>query len=182
MGTMTTDAPLLWMECFAGDARVEGEDVDTVVDRFVAHANENHDWPYPEEALRNYARNYAEANVRLTGGVERLSQIGEVSIHPVTDYRIDDWIGFFDHDAFAGNPDWASCYCLEPHIPATEDSPERPWRKIRATMIERLQTGELMGTSPMSTARQPDGSTRPHDPATSCTDKSTRTDQTPPRS
>lgn len=135
----------MWMECFAGDARIEGDDAEAIADRFVAHARESHDWPYPEEAIRNYARNYAEANVRLTGGTERLGDIGEVAVHPVTEDRIDDWIAFFDHDAFAGNPDWASCYCLEPHLPATDENPELPWREVRATMVERLQNGGTYG-------------------------------------
>ena len=130
------------MECFAGDARIEGDDAENVADLFVAHARESHDWPYSDQVLRNYAENYTEANVRLTGDTRRLSEIGEVTVHPVTEDRIDDWIRFFDHDAFAGNPDWASCYCLEPHVPADE---ERPWRQVRAAMIERLDTGGTYG-------------------------------------
>jgi len=135
----------MWMVCFAGDARIEGDDAETIANRFVAHAKESHDWPYPEEALRNYARNYAEANVRLTGPTQRLDEIGEVAVHPVTEDRIDDWIEFFDHDAFAGNPDWASCYCLEPHVPAGGESPERPWRDVRAAMVDLLGTGGAFG-------------------------------------
>ena len=135
----------MWMKCFACDATIEGDEVEAVADRFVAHVRESHDRPYPEEALRNYARNYAEATVRLTGPTQRLSEIGEVTVHPVTEDRIDDWIGFFDHDAFAGNPDWASCYCLEPHLPANEESPERPWREVRAEMVERLGNGGTYG-------------------------------------
>jgi GNAT superfamily N-acetyltransferase len=135
----------MWMECFAEDARIEGDDADTIEERFLTHARESHDWSYPEQALRNYARNFAEATERLTGSTERLPAIGEVTVHPVTEDRIDDWLGFFDHDAFAGNPSWASCYCLEPHAPATDDEPERPWRDIRATMVERLRTGTTFG-------------------------------------
>lgn len=135
----------MWMECFAGDARIEANSVEIVADRFVAHAEESHDWPYSEEALRNYARNYAEANVRLTGETERLSDIGEVTVHPATEDRIDDWISLFDHDAFAGKPDWASCYCLEPHDPPTPELPERPWREVRAGMTELLGTGGAYG-------------------------------------
>jgi len=135
----------MWMECFAGDARIEGDNVDAVADRFVAHATESHDWPYREEALRNFARNFAEATVRLTGDTQRLGEIGEVTVYPVTEDRIDDWIRFFDHDAFAGNPDWASCYCLEAHVPATEENPERPWREIRAAMVDRLKSGGTYG-------------------------------------
>ena len=135
----------MWMECFAGDARIEGNDAETITDRFVAHAGESHDWQYPEEAIRNYARNYAEANVRLTGGTERLSEIGAVTVHPVSEDRIDDWLRFFDHDAFAGNPDWASCYCHEPHVPDTDEILEGPWRQVRAAMVERLRTGGTDG-------------------------------------
>jgi GNAT superfamily N-acetyltransferase len=135
----------MWMECFGGDARIEGDDVDTVADRFAAHARDAHDWEYPEEAIRNYARNYAEANVRLTGATDRLDEIGQVTVHPVSADRIDDWLQFFDHTGFAGNPDWASCYCLEPHSPATDDNPERPWREVRETMISRLAQGATFG-------------------------------------
>ena len=39
-------------------------------------------WAYPEEAIRNYARNYAEAAGRLTGGTQRLSEIGDVPATP----------------------------------------------------------------------------------------------------
>ena len=67
------------MECFAGDAVIEADTVDGLVDHFLAHAVEQHDWSYPESALRNYARNYGEATERLTGGTERLNEIGEVA-------------------------------------------------------------------------------------------------------
>lgn len=52
---------------------------------------------------------------------------------------------FFDHEAFAGNPNWASCYCLEPHDPPKPELPERPWRQTRGFMSERLRTGGAFG-------------------------------------
>ena len=168
----------MFIECFAGDARLEGDDADAIVEAFLRHAAEDHDWSYPEKALRNYARNCAEAQERVTGPTERLDQIGEVTIQPVTVDRIDDWLDFFDHDGFAGNPDWASCYCLEPHAPPTEDEPERAWRETRAMMIERLRGGGTFGylayvdsffgdgASPMSTEGPPGGSTPRSAPTT----------------
>lgn len=132
-------------KCFECAALMEADDVDAVADAFVAHGQERHTWSYPEEAIRNYARNYAEATERLTGDTERLSEIGDVSVHPVTGDRVDDWLRFFDHDAFAGNPDWASCYCLEPHVPTTPEQPERPWRDTRATMAGRLRGSTTFG-------------------------------------
>ncbi len=133
------------VKCFECEALMEADDSDAVVRAFVAHGQERHAWSYPEEALRNYARNYAEAPERLTGGTERLPEIADVTVHPLTEDRIDDWLRFFDHDAFAGNPDWASCYCLEPHVPATPELPERAWRDTRTTMAGRLRNGTTFG-------------------------------------
>ena len=133
------------VKCFECGAMVDGDDSDAVADAFVAHGRESHTWSYPEEAIRNYARNYAEATERLTGSTERLSEIGDVTVHPMIEDRLDDWLRFFDHDAFAGNPDWASCYCLEPHLPATPEQPERAWRDTRAIMAGRLRGGTTFG-------------------------------------
>jgi GNAT superfamily N-acetyltransferase len=133
------------VQCFECAALIEAEGTDAVVDAFVAHGQQKHTWSYPEEAVRNYARNYGEATERLTGATERLSEIGDITVQPVTEDRVADWLRFFDHDGFAGNPDWASCYCLEPHAPATKEQPERPWRATRATMVERLRRGTTFG-------------------------------------
>lgn len=127
------------VKCFECAAEMEADDSDSIAETFVAHGQETHTWSYPEEALRNYARNYAEAPGRLTGGTERLSEIADVTVHPVTEDRVDDWLRFFDHDGFADNPDWASCYCLEPHVPVTPELPERAWRYNRATLAGRLR-------------------------------------------
>jgi GNAT superfamily N-acetyltransferase len=131
--------------CFGCDVMMEGDDAEALADQFVTHAAEKHDRRYPEEALRNYARNYAEAGERLTGSTDRLSEIGDITVHPVTDDRIDDWLNFFDHDGLAGNPDWASCYCLEPHESPSPEMPELLWKDRRAAMIERLRTGGTFG-------------------------------------
>jgi len=133
------------VKCFACDAVIEADDSDAIGDAFVAHGQESHTWSYPEEAIQSYAHNYADATERLTGGTERLSEIGDITVYPVTNDRIGDWLRFFDHDAFACNPDWASCYCLEPHVPATPEHPERPWRERRANVAERLQGGTTYG-------------------------------------
>jgi len=136
---------LVRVKCFACDALIAADDVDAAADAFVAHGAEIHSWQYPEESIRNYARNYAEAIERLTGSTERLAEIPALEVHPMTTDRIADWLQFFDCDGFAGNPDWASCYCLEPHLPATPEQPERAWRETRATMAERLRDGTTFG-------------------------------------
>jgi GNAT superfamily N-acetyltransferase len=130
------------VECFECGAIIEADGTQAVADAFVVHARESHTWPYPEEAIRTYAHNYAEATERMSGDTERRPVIGEVAVHRVTEDRIEDWLQFFDHDAFAGNPSWASCYCLEPHVPTTG---QRPWRESRSTMVELLQHGSSYG-------------------------------------
>jgi GNAT superfamily N-acetyltransferase len=132
-------------KCFACDVVVEADDAGAVADAFVAHGRQQHAWAYPEEAVRNYAHNYAEAAERLTGETERRTEIGAVTVHPVTADRVDDWLRFFDHDAFADNPDCAACYCLEPHVPATPDMPERLWRDTRAAVARRIPEGTTFG-------------------------------------
>ena len=92
------------VKCFGCDALIEADDSDAVADAFVAHGQESHTWSYPEEAIRNYARNYAEATERLTGGTERLPEIADITVHPVTKDRVDDWLRFFDHDGFRRQP------------------------------------------------------------------------------
>src|SRR5262249_26851436 len=114
-------------------------DLVAAADAFVAHGHTQHSWTYREDALRTYARNYAEASARLSDETARRFEIGDVAVHLVTPDRVDDWLRFFGREGFAGNPDWASCYCRGPHVPAPREQPERPWRDSRAAMAERLR-------------------------------------------
>ena len=133
------------VKCFECDEVIETESLEALADAFVAHGHKSHSWEYPEVAIRNYARNYAEAVERLTGDIVRKEEIGEITISPVTEDSLDDWLQFFDHDGFADNPDWASCYCLEPHVPVTAENPERAWRESRSIMVKRILNGETFG-------------------------------------
>ena len=133
------------VKCFECGVLLSAPDPDAVAEVFTAHARLEHSWSYPEDAIRCYARNYAEAGERLSGSTQRVAAISEVSVQPVTGERVDDWLDFFDRDGFAGNPGWASCYCLEPHVPTTPEQPERPWRQTRAASAERLRQGTTFG-------------------------------------
>lgn len=136
------------VKCFACDAQIEADDADALVRAFVAHGQDSHAWSYPEEAVRNYARNYGEATERLTGGTERLSEIADVEVHPMTENRIDDWLRLFDHDAFA---DRQRRRCLSEHGGAHA----RPWPvdfgAPRLSGISRMSTtGPWGGSTPHS--------------------------------
>ncbi len=133
------------VKCFACDTLVDASNLDAAIAAFLEHGRDVHAWSYPEQALRNYARNYAEAVERITGDTERLPVVSSITVRPVDDARVDDWLQFFDRDAFAGNPDWGACYCLEPHVPATPDNPESPWRERRSCVAQRLRDGSTVG-------------------------------------
>jgi len=132
------------VKCFACEVVIEADPLESLADAFVAHAAQRHTGRYREDSIRNYARNYADAVERATGGIERLPQIGEVTVHPVSVDRVADWLLFFDRDAFPDNPDWASCYCVEPHVPGTPEL-ERPWRETRAMMAQRFRDRTTFG-------------------------------------
>lgn len=131
--------------CFECQTTVQADDLEALGDVFLAHARSAHEWPFPDQAVRNYA----EATQRLTGSAERLERIGEVVVHPVTEDRIDDWLAFFDHDAFVGTPEWAACYCTEPHVRTVEDAAAPAgtphWRENREQMMEWLRSGKARG-------------------------------------
>lgn len=130
--------------CFECEEVVEAHDPVALGEALVGHAREKHDWPYPDQAIRNYA----EATQRLTGESERLDSIGPIEIHQVTEDRLDDWRSFFDHDAFVGTPEWASCYCLEPHVREPDGDPDEEtphWRENRDAMAKRLANGGSFG-------------------------------------
>ena len=132
------------LTCFeCGDA-ISGDDLDSLGDAFVDHARSKHDWPYSDQGIRNFAH----ATQRLTGSAERLETIGEITVHKVTEDRIDDWLEFFDHHAFVGTPEWAACYCIEPHVRDPDDSIEGEdpdWRSNRDAMVARLREGGTYG-------------------------------------
>ncbi|CAA9259409.1 MAG: hypothetical protein AVDCRST_MAG50-2919 [uncultured Acidimicrobiales bacterium] len=134
----------LHLDCQCGRT-IEAPELDALSDAFLAHVRELHaDWPYPDQAVRNYA----EATQRLTGGSERLDRIGDIEIHPVTEDRLEDWAYFFDHDGFVGTPEWAGCYCIEPHLldpKAPEASADRSGRQNRETMVGLLRAGRSQG-------------------------------------
>lgn len=131
----------LSLDCFECGETISADELGALGEAFLVHARSQHEWPFPDQGIRNYA----EATQRLTGGSERLPAIGEVVVHPVTEERLDDWLAFFDHDAFVGNPEWAGCYCLEPHLPPDRDVESAHWSVQREAMAARLRAGESFG-------------------------------------
>lgn len=132
-------------QCDECGATIEGADLEAFGDAYIAHVRSRHpEWPFPDVAIRNVA----EATQRLTGSTTRLPTIGAVTIHPVSEERIADWLAFFDHDGFAGNPVDAVCYCSSPHVfpPGQEGGAEmRSWRQNRELMVDLFRAGRAFG-------------------------------------
>src|SRR5262245_25379566 len=136
---------MLSTPCHVCGEAIEGEDLGAVGAAGLAHVRARHpvEVPYPDMAVRNYF----EGQARMTGGSERLAEIGEVEIHPVTEDRLDDWLAFFDLDAMVGVAENSGCYCLEPH----ELDPHQPrpemhhWRERREEMLRLFRAGQAFG-------------------------------------
>ena len=90
-----------------------------------------------------------------------------VTVHPVTESSVDDWLSCPSITTPSPATDWAACYCPEPHVPATPDQPRR-WRETRATVAQRLRGGDVE-SSPTSAAGPRAGSTPRGGPTTACT-------------
>ena len=68
------------------------------------------------------------------------------TIRKLTPERLEDYLAFFDHDAFADHPEWAFCYCRLHHFPHDQ----RAWgattaEENREAVIDLIQAGILRG-------------------------------------
>ena len=127
-------------------APLSAPDPDAMGDLMITHVADVHpELPYPREAIWNFGSGLA----RLTGSTDRLPSIGSIEVHPVTADRVEDWLQLFDHDVFAGKPEWSACYCTEPHYlspgDATGETNRGTWREKRERMIQRFADGSVQG-------------------------------------
>jgi len=137
-------AEVITRRCHDCGSQVVSGTYDDFSDEFLSHARSAHpEWPFPDAAIRMVGENMA----RLTGGTERLNEIGAITVEPVTGGRLDDWAAFFDHDSHAGNPVGGACYCTEAHvIERGKPPPPHPgWRAHRELMLDLLRRGLAFG-------------------------------------
>jgi GNAT superfamily N-acetyltransferase len=132
--------------CPMCEAPLAAADADAMGDLMIEHVADAHpDLPFPREAIWNFGSGLA----RLTGSTERLDAIGAIEVHPVSEERLSDWLHLFDHDVFAGKPEWSACYCTEPHWlqpgDSVGESNRGTWRDKRERMIERFRSGDVFG-------------------------------------
>ncbi len=126
--------------CWGCAEVIEAEDLKDLSEAFLRHVRtSDHDLPYPDHAIRNTI----EQMQTMTGESARVDALGEVAIHPVTEDRIEDWLSFFERDAFVTAPHLAQCYCLAPH--RGDAGGDGHWTERRAEMVARLRSGDSFG-------------------------------------
>jgi GNAT superfamily N-acetyltransferase len=70
----------------------------------------------------------------------------EIRIVELTPALLNDYLSFFDHDAFVDNPQWASCYCYFNSAPhKTEDWDHRTALQNRAAVTDMIRSGRMHG-------------------------------------
>lgn len=78
--------------------------------------------------------------------LRRLEAIGPAEVLPLTPGRVDDFLDFFDHRAFADNPSWAWCYCYNYRFAGSdEDAADRGAADNRRDMSEAIRAGRAHG-------------------------------------
>ena len=76
----------------------------------------------------------------------RLPEIGAIDVRDVTPDLVDDYLQFFDHDAFRDFPAWQSCYCMETHRHHTDEEwSTRTGADNRADMQAMIRAGQVTG-------------------------------------
>jgi GNAT superfamily N-acetyltransferase len=120
---------------------ISADDEEQLIGLVAGHVGEVHaDYGITETAVRNYFA----ATHRLIGPTGRLDGTGPIETFAVTPERLDDILDFFDHDAFAGMPEWASCYCMFRHVDQDEWG-QRTWQQNRSDLAERIGSGATTG-------------------------------------
>jgi len=68
-----------------------------------------------------------------------MSQTSEITVKELTPSLRDDFLHFFDHVAFADNPDWSDCYCSLYHFP------NKGKEETRRTASNFVEEGKMYG-------------------------------------
>lgn len=70
----------------------------------------------------------------------------EIIIRELNPLLLQDYLGFFDRDAFQDNPEWASCYCYY-HLASHKGKPweERTGAENRADVSRLIAQGRMQG-------------------------------------
>ena len=78
----------------------------------------------------------------------------DIQFKKLTPELVDDFIRYFDEDAFSDHDDWKGCYCLESHLPWEENQKDivderitnidKRREKARKLVLDGTMTGYLL--------------------------------------
>ncbi len=69
-----------------------------------------------------------------------------IEVHPLTPDRQEDFLSYFDHDAFTDNPGWASCYCFYYRFDGGQERwNQRTAEENRSAQADAIAIGEASG-------------------------------------
>ena len=72
--------------------------------------------------------------------------MSEIIVRELSPHILEDWLAFFDHDAFADNPEWSACYCHFYHADhEASDWDDRSATQNRAASCDLITAGRLSG-------------------------------------
>lgn len=76
--------------------------------------------------------------------IARRNQIGPVEIRDLGPDRLDDYLYFFDHEAFRDYPAWRTCYCMETHRTVSDaEWATRTAEENRRDMVALIEQGRV---------------------------------------
>lgn len=140
-----------FLTCLCG-ATIEAADAPSLNTAYWSHADQAHGDLKISEARR---QNAVDAIMR-TGGWDGLRREldGPVDVRPLTPAACDDYVNYFDADAFPDNPAWASCYCISYNIDMEpNDFEERSAARNRDDKAAMIHRGDATGVLAYSRGR-----------------------------
>ena len=132
------------LNCVCG-ARVQAADGDDIVKAMLAHSDAAHPEMKFTEAMLRPMMEAHQARVTSWDGSTRGIDAATIEIKPLTPDRANDFLTFFDRDAFADNPAWARCYCFFYNTEHGPDWERRTPAQNRADKERSIKAGESQG-------------------------------------
>jgi len=133
---------MLVIRCVCGQS-LEGRDENDLVRSARAHTDAAHgDLGLTDSQIRDFVA----AALRASPETARVSAVHDPVVRALTPDLVDDYLRFFDQDAFADNPAWASCYCMFYLFGGTADEWEHQGAaENREGMSELIRAGRMSG-------------------------------------
>jgi len=131
------------IKCVCGEP-LAGTDDDGLFAAIRAHADTVHaDVGFRDEQIHDMIA--ARSRMSEWDG-SRATITNPPEVRPLTTERRDEWLRFFDRDAFMDNPMWADCYCMFYRFSGSnEEWEQRTATDNRNDQSEAIERGEVGG-------------------------------------